>query len=301
MSVDGRRLLLFHAHPDDETITCGATMARYAAEGVQVVLVTSTLGEEGEVLVPELAGLAADQADQLGGYRIGELAAAMSALGVTDHRFLGGAGRFRDSGMMETPANAHPRAFWQAATRPEVFADAVSAAVDVIREVRPQVVVTYDPNGDYGHPDHIMTHRVATAAVVAADDPTHPGGEPWTVAKLYWTAVPRSVLREGFAVLAESASRFFGVDRVEELPFGVDDSVISTVVDASGFGDAKHAALRAHATQITVDGPFFALSNRLGREVLAREYFRLARGEPPGKRDDAGRETDLFAGVELGA
>ena len=109
-----RRLLLVHAHPDDETINNGATMARYVAVGASVTLLTCTLGEEGEILVPELAQLAAAQADQLGGYRIWELRNAMAALGVTDIRFLGGAGRYRDSGMIGTPANEKPRAFWNA-------------------------------------------------------------------------------------------------------------------------------------------------------------------------------------------
>src|SRR6059058_2282153 len=129
--MPARRLLLVHAHPDDETIVSGATMARYVAEGAQVTLLTCTLGEEGEVLVPELAMLAADQADQLGGYRIGELSAAMAHLGVTDHRFLGGPGRWRDSGMIGTPANDKPRAFWNAD-----LDEAVAAAVAVVREVR---------------------------------------------------------------------------------------------------------------------------------------------------------------------
>ncbi len=176
MAVPSRRLLLIHAHPDDESIGTGATMAHYAAAGAQVTLVTCTLGEEGEILVPALSQLAADKADQLGGYRISELAAAMTTLGVTDHRFLGGAGRFRDSGMMDTPANDHPRAFWRAAKDPAVFDEAVAAAVDVIHEVRPQVLVTYDENGDYGHPDHIMAHRVAMAAVDAAARPSRTRG-----------------------------------------------------------------------------------------------------------------------------
>jgi N-acetyl-1-D-myo-inositol-2-amino-2-deoxy-alpha-D-glucopyranoside deacetylase len=294
-----RRLLLVHAHPDDETIVSGATMAKYVADGAQVTLLTCTLGEEGEVLVPELAQLAADQADQLGGYRIGELAAAMRLLGVTDHRFLGGAGRFRDSGMMGTPANDKPRAFWRAAHDPAVFDEAVGHAVAVIREVRPQVVVTYDDNGDYGHPDHIMAHRVATAAVERAADPAYGEGEAWQVAKLYWTATPKSMLRAGFEALAEQAESFFGVADVDELPFGVDDSVVTTCVDATGFGAAKMDAIAAHHTQITVDGPFFALSNHLGREVMAVEHFRLVHGALGAERDENGWETDLFAGLEL--
>ncbi|MDT4944182.1 MAG: N-acetyl-D-myo-inositol-2-amino-2-deoxy-alpha-D-glucopyranoside deacetylase [Pseudonocardiales bacterium] len=292
-----RRLLLVHAHPDDESIGSGSTMARYAADGAQVTLVTCTLGEEGEVLAPELIQLEAAQADQLGGYRIGELAEATRALGVTDHRFLGGAGRFRDSGMMGTPANEHPRAFWRAAAEPEVFRAAVAAAVAVIREVRPQVVVTYDENGEYGHPDHIMAHRVAMAAVDAAADTAHGEGDPWQVAKVYWTATPKSVLRRGFEALAGSAQAQFGVADVDDLPFGVEDDQVTTVVDGTGFGEAKLAALAAHRTQIAVDGVFFALSNMLGREVLTTEYFRLVRGELGPDRDEDGREGDLFAGL----
>jgi N-acetyl-1-D-myo-inositol-2-amino-2-deoxy-alpha-D-glucopyranoside deacetylase len=292
-------MLLVHAHPDDESILTGATMAYYVAQGVQVTLLTCTLGEEGEVLVPEYAQLAAGQADQLGGLRIGELASAMAALGVTDHRFLGGPGHFRDSGMMGTPANEHPRAFWRAASDPAVFDAAVAAAVEVVREVRPQVMITYDENGDYGHPDHIMAHRVATAAADKAADPAYGTGEPWQVAKFYWTAVPKSELRRGFEAVQGQADLPFEATDVDDLPFGVEDEVITTAIDATGFGEQKMAALAAHRTQITVDGFFFALSNKLGREVLSVEYFRLVRGELGAARDANGRETDLFAGIEL--
>ena len=295
--MTSQRLLLVHAHPDDESITTGATMASYVSQGVQVTLITCTLGEEGEVLVPELAQLEAAQADQLGGFRIGELDAAMQALGVTDHRFLGGPGRFRDSGMMGTPANEHPRAFWRGASDPAVFDAAVSAAVDVIREVRPQVVVTYDDNGDYGHPDHIMAHRVATAAAEKAADPSYGSGAAWQVSKFYWTATPKSVLRKGFEAISGQTDLPFGVASIDELPFGVADELVTTAVDATGFGDQKMAALGAHRTQITVDGPFFALSNMLGREALSIEHFRLVRGELGADRDGEGRERHLFAGL----
>ena len=297
MTLPDHRLLLVHAHPDDESIGTGATMAYYAAAGVGVTLITCTLGEEGEILVPALGQLEAAQADQLGGYRIGELATAMTHLGVTDHRFLGGPGRFRDSGMMGSPANEHPRAFWRAAKDAEVFDAAVAAAVEVIREVRPQVLVTYDDNGDYGHPDHIMAHRVASAAVDAAADPSHGAGAPWLVAKVYWTATPKSLLRKGFEALA-GTDLPFGVASAEELPFGVEDDVITTAVDATGFGEAKLRALEAHHTQISVDGPFFALSNMLGREILATEHFRLVRGPMGAVRNADGRETDLFDGLD---
>ncbi|MGY1822699.1 N-acetyl-1-D-myo-inositol-2-amino-2-deoxy-alpha-D-glucopyranoside deacetylase [Geodermatophilus sp. SYSU D00079] len=296
MTAD-RRMLLVHAHPDDETINNGATMARYAAEGVAVTLLTCTLGEEGEVLVPELELLAADHADQLGGFRIGELRAAMDALGVTDWRFLGGAGRYRDSGMMGTPANDKPRAFWNAD-----LDEAVAHAVAVVREVRPQVVVTYDENGGYGHPDHIQAHRVAMRAVECAADPAYRPdlGTAWDVAKVYWCCMPRSVLREGVEAMAAlgEASPFEALGDLDEVPFAVADEVVTAAVDGRSHADRKDAAMRAHATQITVDGPFFALSNNLGQEVLGVEYYRLVRGERgPAGEAPHGWEDDLFAGL----
>jgi N-acetyl-1-D-myo-inositol-2-amino-2-deoxy-alpha-D-glucopyranoside deacetylase len=286
------RLLLVHAHPDDETITTGGIMARYAAAGVTVTLLTCTLGEEGEILVPELAGLAADAADQLGGYRIAELRAAVRTLGVTDQRFLGGVGRYRDSGMLGTPANGHPRALWRAYTDPVRFAGAVRAAVEVVRDVRPHVVVTYDPNGGYGHPDHVMAHRIATAAVRAAAEL---GAASWQVAKLYWTAMPAAVLhREAETVRA--AGTPFTAPEPGRLP-AVDDAEVTTAVDIGDFVDAKVAALSAHRTQVAVHERFYALTNMIGRAVAPTEYFRLAAGSLGNDRDSAGRETDLFSGV----
>jgi N-acetyl-1-D-myo-inositol-2-amino-2-deoxy-alpha-D-glucopyranoside deacetylase len=292
-----RRLLFVHAHPDDETINNGATMARYVAEGAQVTLLTCTLGEEGEILVPALAQLAADQADQLGGYRISELAAAMAALGVTDTRWLGGAGRYRDSGMMGTPANEHPRAFWNAD-----LDEAVGHAVAVVREVRPQVLVTYDENGGYGHPDHIQAHRVAMAAVDAAADPAYRPelGEAWAVRKVYWSAMPRSVVQQGIDALAAlgEGSPFEDLGDIDEVPFVVADEVVTAAVDGRAHAGSKDAAMRAYPTQITVDGPFFALSNNLGQEVLGTEYYRLVRGERgPAGTGPHGWEDDLFAGL----
>jgi N-acetyl-1-D-myo-inositol-2-amino-2-deoxy-alpha-D-glucopyranoside deacetylase len=288
-------MLLVHAHPDDETINNGATMARYVAEGTAVTLLTCTLGEEGEVLVPELELLAVDHADQLGGYRISELSAAMAALGVTDWRFLGGPGRYRDSGMMGTPANDDPRAFWQAD-----LDEAVAHAVAVVREVRPQVVVTYDEYGGYGHPDHIQAHRVAMGAVEAAADPGYRPdlGPAWEVAKVYWCCMPRSVLRQGIEAMRAlgEASPFDSLGELDEIPFAVPDELVAAAVDGRAYAKQKDAAMRAHATQITVDGPFFALSNNLGQEVMGTEYYRLVRGER-GPAGPDGWEDDLFAGL----
>lgn len=290
-----RRLLLVHAHPDDETINNGVTMAKYVAEGCLVTLVTCTLGEEGEVLVADLGHLAADQSDVLGQHRITELAAAMEALGVRDHRFLGGPGRWRDSGMMGLPSNGRATCFWQAD-----LDEAALELVTVLREVRPQVLVTYDENGGYGHPDHIQAHRVAMRAVDLAADPRLGAGAPWQVAKVYWCAIPESVVRVGLRRLRDSGDRtsFEGMEPDGPLPsFVVPDSMITTTIDSPGHIAAKMAAMRAHATQISLDGPFFALSNNVGQTVFASEHYRLVRGDLGPVDPATGRETDLFAGA----
>jgi N-acetyl-1-D-myo-inositol-2-amino-2-deoxy-alpha-D-glucopyranoside deacetylase len=285
--TSAQRILFVHAHPDDETIGTGATMARYAAAGAHVTLVTCTLGEEGEIHVPELAGLAASEADQLGGYRIAELDAACAALGVTDHRFLGGAGRYRDSGMMGLPTNDHPRAFWGAD-----LDVAAGLLVDVIREVRPQVLVTYDPNGFYGHPDHIQAHRVAMRAVELAGD--------LAPRKVYWTAVPRSALAAGLQAFAESSDNpFGGVDNVDDLPFGSADSEIAAQIDGQKFADEKFAAIRAHATQIPTTSWLFSIAGNFSGEFMGVEHYRLASGEKGPGTGPHGWEDDLFAGLEV--
>lgn len=281
-----RRILFVHAHPDDETISTGATMAYYAATGAHVTLVTCTLGEEGEIHVPALAGLAADQADQLGGYRLVELERACQALGVTDHRFLGGAGRYRDSGMMGTPANDHPRAFWRAD-----LDEAAGYLVEIMREVRPQVLVTYDPNGGYGHPDHINAHRVA---MLAAEKASAAGFGP---AKIYWTAVPRSVMAAGLERFAGSSDNpFAGVTSVDDLPFAVPDERIAACIEGTRFSEAKMAAVRAHATQIPTDSWLYTLADGFGEQFLGLEYFELVHGTR-GPVGPDGLERDLFAGL----
>jgi len=299
-----RRLLLVHAHPDDEAIGQGATMARYVAEGAQVTLVTCTLGEEGEVLVPELAHIASDQEDRLGEHRINELSQAMKELGVTDFRLLGGLGRYRDSGMA-WHADGHAIAtedvrdgtFWRAD-----LLEAADHLVEIIREVRPQVLVCYDEFGGYGHPDHIQAHRVAMYAAALAAVPSYRVdlGAAWDIAKIYWSAMSESRMREGLRRLraAGDTTTFEGMDPEADLGRWVTpDRLLSAAIDAGDFVEAKMAAMRAHATQITVDGPFFALSNNLGNRVWGTEFYRLAKGRQ-GPTDDQGLETDLFAGLE---
>ncbi|MEV7233995.1 N-acetyl-1-D-myo-inositol-2-amino-2-deoxy-alpha-D-glucopyranoside deacetylase [Streptomyces sp. NPDC051020] len=291
--LPARRLLLVHAHPDDESINNGATMALYAARGARVTLVTCTRGEEGEVIPPELAHLAADRDDTLGDHRIGELAAAMKELGVTDHRFLGGPGRFRDSGMMGAEQNHRPGAFWNTDVD-----EAAGYLVEVIRSVRPQVLVTYDPDGGYGHPDHIQAHRVAMRAADLAADPAYRGGlgAPHAIDKIYWNRVPRSVAEHAFARLRSTAPDAFpGIAAIDDVPGVVNDTRITTEINGAAHAGAKTAAMRAHRTQIAVDGPFFALSNDLGQPVFTTEYYELVRGTSGAP--EGAREHDLFAGV----
>jgi N-acetyl-1-D-myo-inositol-2-amino-2-deoxy-alpha-D-glucopyranoside deacetylase len=263
-----RSLLLVHAHPDDESIGTGATMAKYAAEGARVTLVTCTLGELGEIIPPDLSHLLPDE---LGQHRIVELDRACAALGVTDHRFLGGEGRYRDSGMMGLPDNDDPRSFWQADVD-----EAAAALAAIIDEVAATAIVTYDANGYYGHPDHIQAHRVTRRARELAG----------RNARLYATALPRSVLAR--AVELPEDSWFI---RNRDLSVASDDDEVTTEIDATRYLDAKREAMRAHETQITVDGDFFALSNELGQRILATEYYvRLDGPRVPGTR----RERDLF-------
>jgi len=282
----GYRVLLVHAHPDDETINNGATMAMYAALGAKVTLITCTRGEEGEILTPELTHLASSATDGLGEHREIELANAMRALGVTDFRFLAqGEGKFRDSGMMGTEPNNRPDVFWQADL--EIASDYL---VKVIEEVKPHILITYDEIGGYGHPDHIQAHRVAMRASEKAD---------WQIQKIYWNTMPKSVLAESMAKMKELGSDFFGAESVDDLPFAKDDSFVTTLIDGNNYVSHKMEAMKAHHTQIALDGPFFALSNNLGLQVWGHEYYTLVKGEKAAPFDLNGRESDLFAGVKL--
>ncbi|TVT62312.1 N-acetyl-1-D-myo-inositol-2-amino-2-deoxy-alpha-D-glucopyranoside deacetylase [Amycolatopsis rhizosphaerae] len=247
-------MLLVHAHPDDESITTGGTMARYSAEGAEVVLVTCTLGEEGEIIPPGLAELGAWAGDQLGGYRAGELTVACRALGVTAQRFLGGIGRWRDSGMAGTPSADHARAF---SAGP--LGEQARQLREIVDEFGPQVVVTYNSFGGYGHPDHIRAHDVTMAAVTGAQ----------SVRRVFHIAAG------GGAVLPPEAP----------------ETEITTEIDIRATLGAKIAALRAHETQVTVDPPRFALSNGVAQPIGEAEYYTLVHGPAEGA------ETDLFGGL----
>ncbi len=278
------RLLFVHAHPDDECLTTGGTIAHYAAAGADVRVITCTLGEEGEVIGDRYQLLAVDHADQLGGYRISELAKALAALGVDEPRFLGGPGRWRDSGMAGTPPRRHTR-----------FIDAGDAAIEelaaVVDDFRPHVVVTYDPNGGYGHPDHIHAHVVTTAAVAASD---------WDVPKVYWSVMSTTAVRAAVTALTDVPQSWRRPDP-DHFTFGYADDRIDAAIDVSGHMPAKTAAVEAHATQVTVapNRRSCALSNNIALPILDEEHYVLAAGTA-GPRDRRGWETDLLAGLNLG-
>ena len=209
----------------------------------------------------------------------------MKELGVADFRFLGGdKKKYRDSGMMGTEFNNGDNVFWQAN-----LDEAAKLLVEIINEVKPHVLITYDEFGGYGHPDHIQAHRVAMRAAELSNQ--------WNIQKIYWNAIPKSLIAHGIEEMKKTGSNFFGAESVDDLPFAKDDALVTSVVDGTEFVDRKMAAMKAHQTQISLDGPFFALSNNLGLQVWGREYYTLVKGSQAGKLDGDGRETDLFSGV----
>ena len=295
--------MLVHAHPDDESINNGVTMARYVDEGAAVTLVTCTLGEEGEVLLPELEHLAAEHSDALGEHRLIELKAAMDVLGVTDYVRLGGDHRFRDSGMAW---GADGRATARDVLREGIFwtTDLLVAAnelVALIRDRRPQVLITYNEVGGYGHPDHIQAHRVAMYAYQLAAMPHYRPdlGGSWRIDRLLWTAMSESRLREGLRALraAGDTSTFGGLDPEGSLgPMAASDDAIAVEIEGVEWVRRKLDAMRAHATQITPDGQFFAGIEVLGEAMWAHEYYLLAAGvRYPGD----GWAHDVFAGLDV--
>jgi N-acetyl-1-D-myo-inositol-2-amino-2-deoxy-alpha-D-glucopyranoside deacetylase len=292
------RLLLVHAHPDDETTTTGVTAAHYRAHGIPVTLVTCTRGERGE---NALAGGNHDDSDasaqRLGEIRVAELRSAANELGVTDVRFLGGPGAWWDSGMADARVH-HPRAFADGE-----LTEQTEQLVAIIREVRPQIILTYDENGGYGHPDHIRAHDVAIAAYDAAADPAAfpSAGDAWPVAKLYASAVPYSSLRRAAEFMSKidiPGNPFASVGQlppVEALPFGVPDDAVTARIDARELVEAKVAAMRAHRTQLGVNGWFFTLADAPDRP-FGVEHFRILRGTAAPEQTGE-PENDLFAGL----
>jgi LmbE family N-acetylglucosaminyl deacetylase len=263
-------LMAVHAHPDDEVIGTGGTLARYSAEGVRTVLVTCTNGEQGDGPGGVKPGHEGHNPAEVAAVRLAEVREAVGLLGVGELELLG----YRDSGMDGWAANADPGVFCNLPLE-----EAVEKVAGLMRKYRPQVVVTYDENGGYGHPDHIQAHRATVAAALATGIPQ----------KLYYVAFPRSAFVEMRRRLAEA-----GVDVSQfELPpdFGVPDEAVTSVLDVSGFVQLKLDALKVHASQVE-NFPLAALPDNVVAEGMSREWFTL-RGAPA----RADREEDLFAGL----
>lgn len=294
-------LMVVHAHPDDECIGTGGTFPRYAAEGVRTVLVTATLGDEGEIHDPDLDE--AEARPRLAAIREAELRRAVAILGVSDLELLG----YRDSGMVDTPANADPSNFHNA--DPE---EALGRMVRLIRHYRPQVLVTYNEDGGYGHPDHLQCHRVTAAAFDAAGDPARfpDAGPAWTPSKLYATAWSRELWTELRAEMKErglpfgdeqegespdEAEKTVAGDEdgaaTEEEEWGQSEATITTFIDTSAHWEAARDAIRQHRTQPL--GFFLSLPDDLIARVYGRDFFILLRS----RVESARPEDDLFAGV----
>jgi N-acetyl-1-D-myo-inositol-2-amino-2-deoxy-alpha-D-glucopyranoside deacetylase len=264
-------LLLVHAHPDDESISTGGVIMKAKAHGHRVVLVTATRGEAGEIYNMDEAA----SRPRLGEIRTGELHAADEILGVDRQEFLG----YRDSGMVDTPDNKDPRSFHQARLQ-----DAAEKLAVVLREERAEVVVTYADDGVYGHPDHIKAHHVTNAAL----DLVEREGVP--VKKLYYTAVPRSMMQafaEQYPDQAEDQAR--RNMRIEGTP----DELITTRVDVHDYVDRKLEAFRAHTSQNEPGTWFQTMQRQILELAFGTEYYRLVRGIPGTSLP----ESDLFSGI----
>ena len=245
-------VLAVFAHPDDEGFGCGGTLAALAAGGHRVTLVCATNGDVGEISDPGLATPAT-----LGAVRQGELRAAMDVTGIRDVRFL----NYRDSGMAGTEDNGHPACLFQAA--PERVSGQVAA---VIRELRPDLVITHDPTGGYGHPDHVAICRHTAAAAESCRD----GGRPL----LYYLCFPRSVFQRMWQEMTAAGIRPpFSADDTAAL--GTADDAVTTVRNVGRFLAVKKESLERHQTQMDPGGPFAQLSPEFVDEIMSTEYFQL--------------------------
>ena len=264
-------LMLVHAHPDDEAISTGGVMMKAKAHGHRVVLVTATRGEAGEIYnMDEEASR-----PRLGEIRTGELKAAGEILGVDRIEFLG----YRDSGMVDTADNKDPHSFHQARLE-----EAAAKLAALMRDERPDVVITYAEDGVYGHPDHIKAHYVTNAALDLLER------EGWSPKKLYYTAIPRSMMEAFMKQMPEEAQQQQNTNmRIEGTP----DELVTTRVDVHDYVDEKRKAFGAHLSQNDPNSWFTTMASQIYEMAFGTEYFQLARGNP----GSALPEEDLFAGI----
>lgn len=272
-------------------------MARYVAEGAQVTLVTCTLGEMGEILVPEWANFTPAE---LGAHRRQEIAAALRVIGVTDHVYLGGPGRYHDSGMANDeqgrvvpPPEVPDNAFWNAD-----LLEAADYLVEVIRSRQPQVVVTYDPHGNYGHPDHIQAHRVTMYATLLAAAPSHRPdlGAPWQVSRALWGTHNTARWLEAYKIARERGLELWPeTDGEPQREFGPDPSQIVAVIETAPWLDVCRQALAAHRSQVDTGHPFWQFYSIMQELPAAGEAYLLGAGQPFPPSDEPA--SDLFEGI----
>lgn len=265
-------LLLMHAHPDDEAISTGGVMMKASADGHRVVLVTATRGEAGEIHNMDVDSTR----PHLGEVRTKELEAAARILGVNRGEFLD----YRDSGMVGTPENDDPRSFHQAP-----LDEAAGRLAAILREERPDVVVTYDSDGTYGHPDHIKAHHITNAALDLLEK------EGWRPSKLYYMAIPRSLMQAFMEQLPEDARRQQQNSTITIT--GTPDELVTTRVDVGDYVDRKRQAFAAHVSQNDPNSWFATMADQIYRLAFGTEYYRLARGKPGSELP----EPDLFVGI----
>jgi N-acetyl-1-D-myo-inositol-2-amino-2-deoxy-alpha-D-glucopyranoside deacetylase len=274
-------LLAVHAHPDDECLLTGGVLARCAAEGGRTVLVTCTDGAVGEIADPSLA-----TPENLAEVRSRELDESARMLRIGRLERLG----YRDSGMAGTADNEHPASFQQADLE-----SAVEKVVRIVRREQPHVIVTYDENGGYGHPDHIRAHQVAVAAFDAAGDATRfrAAGPTWSPSRLFYAVIPRSSFQRMGERMREAGIEVPFRERgdSQEPPFGVPEESITTRVDVSGYTETKRASILAHKTQLGTMDFLLRLPSAIFDEMFALEYFQLVRGPREGA------EASLFGGL----
>lgn len=281
-------LMVVHAHPDDEVITTGGILARYGDEGIRTVLVTATLGEEGEIVVPELN--TEEVKARLAEVRREELNRAVAILGVTDLEILG----YRDSGMAGTPSNDHPASFNRA--DPD---EATGRLVRLVRAYRPQVLISYNEQGGYGHPDHIAAHKITVAAFDAAGDGARypAAGAPWTPLKLYYTNSPRRHIQQAWAQMkARGLPTPLDDPNFDISRFTVPDDQVTTRIEVGDELRRKLDALREHRTQMAAEGMFLSIPEDIAQAAFSQEYFtRVAARVPVPQAGEY--EDDLFAGL----
>lgn len=277
-SHNGFTLMTVHAHPDDESISTGGILAKYRAQGAQTVLVYCTGGEAGDIqdpdFIPPKLGMSMPE------IRKYEMEKAVQVLRVSSVYHLG----YRDSGMQGTPDNQHPESLAQA--DPE---EATQKLVEIVRKTRPQVLITYNERGTYGHPDHIMANRLTLKAFASAGDPDFDCPavpEPWQPSKLYYTAISRDRLRIMAQLAKERGEKpTFDPDRM-----GTQDEKISAIIDVRPYLNQKFAALSCHKSQIGPRSFFRRVPDELKEDAFGYEYFEGVKGFSSNKQ----KETDLF-------